>query len=269
MGEKIYSGSGALILFFVLILSSCIPNKRIVYLQEPDKEVAADTIYPMQKAKYRLQVNDIIKVEIRIPMAEEKINASLNLAQGNQNMNMSGGAAGDFFYLFGYTLDDSGYVNLPLLGQTLLVGQTIEEATATVKQEVSKHFKDPYVVVRLGGLRFSVLGEANNPGKFVILQNQVTIFEAIATAGDLRSIAKRDEVTLVRQYPEGSRIHKINLLDEDILSSPYYFIQPNDILYIEPMKMRVLGTGETFLPTLAAVLGTLSSTLLIIQFLNR
>ena len=82
----------------MLFLSSCIQNKRIVYLQQMDTQ--ADTLFPMQKAKYRLQANDIIKVEVKIPMADEKISQSLNLVQANQNMNMGAGGAGDFFYLF-------------------------------------------------------------------------------------------------------------------------------------------------------------------------
>lgn len=259
-----------LLILFVLILanSSCISNKKLLYLQQLDTK--ADTLFTMQKARYRLQANDIVQIQIKIPLASEEINRAFEISNlQNMNMMAGGGGGGDFFYIFGYTLNDSGFVDLPLLGKVKLVGKTLEESSDIIKTLLDESFKEPHVVVRIGGLRFTVLGEANRPGKYVVMQNQVTIFEALATAGDLRVIAKRDKVNLLRQYPDGSRLHTLNLLDRDIISSPYYFIQPNDIIYVEPMKIRALGTGETLIPTVTSVIGALSSTLLIINLLSR
>lgn len=96
----------------------------------------------------------------------------------------------------------------------------------------------------------------------------MTIFEAIANAGDLTTVAKRDEVLLIRQYPEGTRLHRINLLDRQIVASPFYFIQPNDQLYIEPMKVRETGTGENTAQTLALVFAGISSVALILNLIK-
>jgi polysaccharide export outer membrane protein len=222
----------------------------------------------MQRAKYRLQANDIVQIQIKIPFASPEVNNAFEINSSSSNMMRQIGE-GDFYYIFGYSLNDSGFVDLPLLGKVKLIGKSLEECSEIIKIELEKSFKEPYVVVRIGGLRFSVLGEANRPGKYVIMQNQLTIFEALAAAGDLRVIAKRDKINLLRQYPEGSRLHTLNLLDRNIVSSPYYFIQPNDIIYIEPMKIRALGTGETLIPTITSVIGALSSTLLIINLLTR
>jgi polysaccharide export outer membrane protein len=257
-----------LLILFVLILanSSCIGNKKLLYLQQLDTK--ADTLYRMQKSHYLLQANDIVQIQIKIPFASAEVNSTFEISSASTNMMRQIGE-GDFYYIFGYSLNDSGYVTLPLLGKVKLVGKTLEESSQTIKTILEESFKNPYVIVRIGGIRFSVLGEANRPGKYVIMQNQLTIFEAIATAGDLRVIAKRDKVNLLRQYPDGSRLHTLNLLDRDIASSPYYFIQPNDIIYVEPMKIRALGTGETLIPTITSVIGALSSTLLIINLLTR
>jgi len=258
-----------LLILFVLILSnsSCISNKKLLYLQQLDTK--ADTLFVMQKARYHLQANDIVQIQILIPLANEEINKAFQISN-SQNMNMmQGGQGGDFFYITGYMLNDSGFVDLPLLGKVKLIGKTLEESSEIIKTLLEKSFKEPYVMVRIGGLRFTVLGEANQPGKYVVLQNQVTIFEALAAAGDLSVVAKRNKVNLLRQYPDGSRLHTLNLLDRDIISSPYYFIQPNDIIYVEPMKIRALGTGETLIPTLTTVVAALSSTLLIINLLTK
>jgi polysaccharide export outer membrane protein len=106
-------------------------------------------------------------------------------------------------------------------------------------------------------------------GKHNILQNRVTIFEAIANAGDLTELAKRNELVLVRQYPEGSRMFKIDLNNKNLLSSEFYFIQPNDMLYAEPMKVRMLGTGVNFVQTFSLAVTTLSAVLLVLNALEN
>jgi len=137
----------------------------------------------------------------------------------------------------------------------------LEEAKAIINTEVQRYFKTYYLQVKLGGIRFATLGEFNRSGKQVILQNQATIYEAIAAAGDLGPLAKRDEIRLIRQYPEGTKIHTINLLDQSIIGSPYYFIQPNDVLYAEPLPQKSYGFGVTGAQTITTLVSALSSSL--------
>ena len=91
------------------------------------------------------------------------------------------------------------------------------------------------------------------------MQNQVTIFEAIALGGDLNRVANREEICLIRQHPNGTKIHSINLLDESVVGSPYYFIQPNDVLYAKPLPQRSWGIGVTGAQTLNTIVSTLST----------
>ena len=113
---------------------------------------------------------------------------------------------------------------------------------------------------------------------FMLLYNKVgsgsltTIFEAIALAGDLNMVAQRDQVSLIRQYPDGTRIHRLNLLDQSIIDSPYYFIQPNDVIYVEPMKQKSFGIGVTGAQTITTIISVVSTSLaliLAIQGLNN
>jgi polysaccharide biosynthesis/export protein len=244
----------------IFLAFGCISNKRVIYMQDlPDGEklVQMGEMVPSTFEEYLLQYNDVL--EINIKTSDPILNSMLDINDtgGNRNMMMRGGggglmSGGDIFYLSGYTLDDRGYVDMPVLGMIKLVGMNVETAKSAIETELKKFVRDEdyFVRVRLGGIRFSALGEFARPGKYTVLQNRVTIFEAIATAGDLTVLAKRDDIMLIRQYPEGSKAHRINLNNNEIMSSEFYFVRPNDMIYAEPMKVRELGTGTTFIQTL-------------------
>ena len=101
------------------------------------------------------------------------------------------------------------------------------------------------------------------------MQNSVTIFEAIANAGDLTTVAKRDEILLVRQYPDGSQIHKINLLDRNLLGSEYYFLRPNDLIYAEPMKVKEIGAGNTLVESLSLIITSITAVALVLTLVQN
>jgi polysaccharide biosynthesis/export protein len=255
----------------IFLAVGCISNKRVIYMQDlPDGEklVQMGEMVPSQFEEYLLQYNDVI--EINIKTSDPILNTLLDINDtggANRNRMMMGGggglmSGGDIFYLSGYTLDDRGFVDMPVLGKIKLVGMNVETAKSAIETELKKFVRDEdyFVRVRLGGIRFSALGEFGRPGKYTVLQNRVTIFEAIATAGDLTIVAKRDDIMLIRQYPEGSKAHRINLNNNEIMSSEFYFVRPNDMIYAEPMKVRELGTGTTFIQTiqLMSALATLA-----------
>ena len=143
----------------------------------------------------------------------------------------------------------------------------VKEAKLAIEEKMENYInKDNYYIrVRLGGIRYSALGEFNRPGKYTLLQNRVTIFEAIANAGDMTSLAKRSEVLLIRQYPDGSKTYTIDLLSDNIKKSEFFFIRPNDLLYAKPMKKKSWGTGITFAQTLSLLLATVTVVLLYVN----
>jgi polysaccharide export outer membrane protein len=259
------------ILSILLLTAGCISNKRVVYLQNLPKDeslVKFGEMIPSKFEEYLLQYNDVVEINIKTsdPLLNQMLD--INVLAANSNRMMMGGglmSGGDIFYLSGYTLDDNGFVDMPVLGKLNLVGMNIDQAKITVENELKKYVRDEdyFVRVRLGGIRFSALGEFARPGKYTVLQNRVTIFEAIATAGDLTVVAKRDDVMLIRQYPEGSRAHRVNLNNKEIMNSEFYFVRPNDMIYAEPMKVRELGTGTTLLQTIQ-VLASLATLALLV-----
>lgn len=256
-------------------LFSCVSNEKLIYMQQLEQStgplVETSEKYPYVTEEYLLQVNDI--VEINIKTTDEKLNLVFGAVTNDvQNQAAMGGGqgAGDAFFMNGYTIDDDGNVEVPLIGKINLVGKTTEEAKLLVEKEVLKYVNQNefFVRVRLGGIRFSALGEFNRSGKYTILQNRVTIFEAIAFAGDLSRVAKRDEILLVRQYPDGSQIHKINLLDRSLLGSEYFFLKPNDMIYAEPMKVREIGAGNTLVETLTLLTTSITAIALILTLIQ-
>jgi polysaccharide export outer membrane protein len=226
---------------------------------------------PHTSDEYFLQTNDVVDINMRTNDPELNLLLDANASGDNQfrmNANMLGG--GDIFYLNGYTLNDNGVVNIPVIGNVKLVGLNLEEAKAAIEEELKKYVleNEYYVRVRLGGIRYSALGEFVRPGKYTLLQNRVTIFEAIANAGDLTTLAKRSKIRLIRQYPEGSRSYRINLNSDKIMNTEFYFLRPNDMIYAEPLKIRELGTGTTLSQTFQLLINVATIGILIYSTTN-
>lgn len=244
---------------------SCVSNEKIIYLQnlEGNQPIPENELITYDIPDYRLQYNDIIDVNIQT--VEDMIENGFNSSNGRV-MQQMGQSGGDAFYMTGYTIDRDGNIRLPIIGNVSVTNKTIDEARIQIETELKKYVTTEfYVKVKLGGIRYSALGEFRSPGKFVVLQDRMTIFEAIAHAGDLNIVAKRDEILLIRQYPEGTKLHRLNLNDRQLISSPYYFIQPNDQLYAEPMKVREVGAGENAAQSLLLFATVLTTVLLVIN----
>jgi polysaccharide export outer membrane protein len=242
-----------------LFFSGCVRNRDFIYLQSPDS-LAGQRYSYAALPQYQIQYNDILRITIksRDPVSSELFNLYSGM---NLNMMQANAQSGDPFYMIGYSVDDSGMVSLPIIGKIRVRGMTLDEARNSIQTGVDQYFNGAYVAVHLGGIRFSILGEVNRPGKYTVLQDRLTIFEAIAQGGDLGAMANRHQVTIIRQKPEGAEVVQVDLTQRAIFNSPYYFVSPNDVIYAQPLKVRELGTGVTAQQTLQSVV--LSLTLLV------
>ena len=249
----------------ILMFSSCVPKKKMVYLQAETE--SSDSVFNYQRTDYKLQVNDII--DVKIVSLEADVNKLFNSSAATTTNAAQTANLGDLYYITGYNIDDDGNVELPIIGSVNVLNKTLKEVKLEIDKHVSKYFSKYYLSVKLGGIRFSALGEFNRPGKYTILQNQATLFEAVALAGDLNMVASRGDVKIIRQYPNGTRIHTLNLLDRNLIHTPYYFIQPNDVIYVEPLKAKSWGVGTNAAQSTALILSLISSTLLIIVSFNN
>ncbi|WP_339868309.1 polysaccharide biosynthesis/export family protein [uncultured Algoriphagus sp.] len=247
-----------LIICFFGLITSCISNKKVLYLQneENDESLALGKRIPHHMIDYRLQYNDIVDVHVLTNDEILRKGFSLNSFESTQTMAMQPGqGGGDVYYMTGYTVDKDGFIDIPLLGNVNVGNLTIDEAKEQIRNDLKAYIKgDFFVKVKLGGIRYSALGEFRAPGKYVVLQDRMTIFEAIANAGDLTILANRDQIKLIRQFADGSEIYDVNLNDRDLLTSDFYFIRPNDQLYAEPLKVREVGAGENAAQTLTLLI---------------
>jgi len=251
--------------------SACVSNEKIIYLQnlEGKKPISEGELIAYEIPEYKLQYNDIIDVNIQTVDELLKDGFTPKAMQNPQMMQLAQ-TGGDVYYMTGYTVDKNGNIRLPIIGEVAVKDKSVEEAREAIEAALRSYItSEVYVKVKLGGIRYSAVGEFRRPGKFTILQDRMTIFEAIANAGDLSNIAKRDEVLLIRQYPEGTKLHRINLNDRQIVQSPFYFIQPNDQLYAEPMKVREVGAGENAAQSLSLIISAITVSVLLINTFTR
>ncbi len=257
-----------LVFLVCIFTTSCIPKKDLIYFQgQPNSTKDLDKIV---NTPYKLQVNDIL--DIRIKAADEKLIALFN--QSSQASNVASQITPENIYFNSYSIDRLGVIRLPYIGELNVLGYTQKEVREKIEQKFKSFFKDPnyvFVTVKLAGIRFTVLGEVANPGVLVLFQNQVSIIEAIANAGDIAITGNRRKVVIWRKNTDGTKELKFDLTSASTFDSDSFYIQPNDIIYVEPLKQKSWGTGttgtETF-TTLLSVFSLVTTTILLIRSFN-
>lgn len=247
-----------------ILCSSCITNKDVVYLQDKGT-IKQDSLLIKELYKpYRVQVNDILSINVKA--LDKELTAIFNPVEG-----AVGGTQGSGLYFNGFTVDLHGNIKFPILGEINVLGFTINEIEEKVKSELlAQYFKESaelFVTVKLAGLRYTTIGEVGT-GVQTLYQDRVNIIEAIANAGDITITGDRKDVLIIRQYPDGQKIHHIDLTDIAAMHSPYYYIQPNDIILVKPLKRKALGAGQTAIQNLTTV-ASITSVLVSIYFLVK
>ena len=242
------------LLLFALTVSSCISTKKIIYLQEKEGGKSEIKLNPSNIKSYRLQSQDIISIILKAP--DEKI---VEMFKTNST---SGGENQQSLYFNGFTVDDKGEIRIPILGKVKVLGMTLEEVRLELERLLLRdYFKadaNIFVDVKLPGVVYTINGEIKAPGTNTLFVENATIMDAISNSGDITMTGDRKNVVVVRQYPHGVEMHKINLLDKKALESPYYYLQPNDFILINPLKQKSWGTGTTGVQTISTIITALS-----------
>ncbi len=224
------------LLFFV----SCIPQRETLYLQDKEEPEMAFKELTEITGKYLLQPNDYLY--IRVSTFDPKISEFFNPTQGG-----SSSVAQQGNNLFMYMIDDDMNIDFPYAGKINLKDCNIVQAKEKIREGLKPYLKDANLIVRLGTNYFTILGEVKSPGQQKMSRDQITIFEAIGMAGDLTAFGKRKDVKIVRPLPDGSnKTFTVDISDHNIVGSEYYYIYPNDFIYVRPMKAKQWGIGEAF-----------------------
>lgn len=254
-------------IIFCALFSSCVPHKDTVYLQNKESSLDTTNIVVEKQKPYRIQVNDILNIRVK---ALDQDNVAILNPIGEGNLNASGDERA---YFDGFTVDLHGNIRVPTLGFINVLGYTTEEIEKKIEKKLlDEQFKETaniFVTVKLAGLRFTLYGEISSPGTQTLYQERVNIFEAIANAGDITEYGNRKDIVIVRQYPQGQKIHHLDLTDIKVMQSPYYFIQPNDNIYVKPLKRKSLGTGINARESLTTIISVLSLVTTTVLLVNR
>jgi len=225
-----------LILFVGVMLASCVPQKKILYLQSMEEDDSKTTFVNERSLDYEIQPGD--NLYIKINSLEEKSTTYFNEVSGSAGSNVSGSN----LYLNSYLVNDTGYFHFPSLGYIYVKGKTAEEIQMGLEKRLSDYLIDPVVIVRLASFRITLLGEFKNPGKYDVYQSNINLFEAVSMGGDLTDFAKRNKISIIRQTGNGSKIVRVDMNDKRILSSDYFYLLPNDIVYAEPIRAKAFVT---------------------------
>lgn len=228
---------GLAALLMAMLFASCVPQKKMLYLKEAQMAAENQSINYVNERSidYKLQPGDNLYIRY-INIVDERAAASLNGEGASRTV--SSDAA---IYLQSYTLDEEGYIELPLMGKMKLINMTVDEAKTVLQTELDKYINQTTIIVKLSNFNLTMLGEVNKPGMYKVYQTQINLFEAVAMAGNMTNFAKKNEVRIVRQTDNGSEILTVDMGSADILSSPYYYLKPNDIVYVEPLKIKQWG----------------------------
>ena len=232
----------------VVMFTGCGSVKNVAYLQNSD-EINFDNSRFLYDA--RIMPKDQLTISVNTSTSEASVPFNLLLQnEYYQNRNLSAGGG----TLMPYLVDNDGYINYPMVGRLKVGGLTKSEAEKLIAEKIRPYLaesENPIVTVRMSSYSVSVLGEVARPGSFQVSREKITILGALAQAGDLTIYGVRDKVKLIREDSTGKKqIVTLNLNDANIINSPYYYLQQNDVVYVEPNKVKAQNSSVGSMTTL-------------------
>lgn len=237
MKFKILTAIGCL----ALLLSGCGSYKQIPYLQEMEALEITGSLPSMYDAK--IMPKDLLTITVNT--TDPEASAPFNLTVQTNNNASTVHTITQQPSLQQYLVNNEGNIDFPVLGRIHVGGLTKNEAEDLIREKLKPYLEEtPIVTIRMVNYKISVLGEVNKPGTFTVNNEKVNVLEALAMAGDMTIWGLRDNVKLVRENTDGKReIIVLNLNKADIIGSPYYYMQQNDIIYVSPNKTKAKNSG--------------------------
>jgi len=244
-----------------VLFSSCIPQKKMLYLQAREEMDTLSSFKNERETEYLIQPGD--NLYIRVVTLDEKSTFLLNpLTVGSGGSYLNNDVS---VYLNSYAVATSGYLDFPMIGEIMVKNLDVEEIRLLIEDKLQKYMKEFVVIVKLVNYNITMLGEVNRPGQYKIYQDNINLFEAISMASDLTDFANRNKVAIIRQTKTGSEVVYIDMTKRDILASPYFYLKPNDIIYAQPVR----GKQFTFANfPYGVVFGFISTTILLLSYMK-
>lgn len=235
-----------------LLFTSCITSRKVNYMQPSGFKIPAynDTL---QYEDYQIRVGD--RLYLRVFSTDNKTNTIFNAGSSNQMQMMNSGASSSTD-LYSYLVQENGTIVLPMVNEVHIAGLTLREAIDVVDDAIAPYYSNSTVDLKILGRYFSVLGGGQS-GFIPMSRDKINIFEALAMAGDVGLYGDRTKVRILRETPDGVKIMKFDIRSKDIINSEFYYIEPNDVIYIQEVDEKIFSI--TSLPNLfTTVVSTVS-----------
>jgi polysaccharide export outer membrane protein len=246
-----------------LILASCASPEDFYYLRNAGNEKIADQAIDSTASNPTIAIGD--QLSIVLTSANLELNAIINASNFG---GMPNGGAQGASTTGGYIVDENGEIEFPKVGKMKVAGKKMNSVQKELEVFLADYVKEPTVAIRRLNFRVTILGEVGRPGIIQVSNDRLNILQAIAQAGDLTIFGQRENILLVRETPEGKETVRLSLYDKAILSSPYYWLQNGDLLYVQPNKTKV-NTNTTFFQVWPTIISSLSIFLVIFNQITR
>src|ERR1035437_245563 len=242
------------LLLIILILSfGCTSQKKLAYLNNLPVPNGEET-FTMSIPDYKIQPRDILYISVKAMAPDGSIKDFLSSA--NIGVNIAQGDAGGAFS--GFNVNPDGYITLVPIGQIKVSGLTLEETRKKLQELTEKVFLNSTLECKLLSFKFTVIGEVKAPGAYINYNNYLTVIEAIGRAGGVGDLGNRNRILVVRPIDKGTKTYRINLQDKNILTSEAYFLLPNDVVIVEPVRQKIFNMN---VPTISFVISTFTATI--------
>ncbi|MGW8121976.1 polysaccharide biosynthesis/export family protein [Roseivirga echinicomitans] len=264
----------------IAIVSSCIPNEKIILFQNKDgaDALGLDTLITPPRSEYYLQPRDIIainffsNVESAVePFRQSTADVIATTGTGQQGGGIGGNQQGGRQSLGQtFVIDNNGFLLINTLAPLKAAGLTTKVLKDSLESIIGreKGVKDISVNASLAGIRYTTTGEIGG-GQQVIAGSEANLLEAIAVAGGLSINADRQKIQLIRNYEGGFKVHEIDVTQRNLMLTEFWYIKPGDIIYAPPLKLREIGAGDNFLSQLGAIVGLISTVIFLASLANK
>jgi polysaccharide export outer membrane protein len=258
-----------------LLCGACVHHKELITFPEETTQFSSPEAI-LNGVQLRVQPDDVLRITVHSfdPIAASPFNIDPigGQAQNQGQMLNQGGQGNNGNYtpelFMGYLVDPEGYINFPVVGRLKVDSLTIAEVEQLVSDGVKPYLKDGVVNARFLNFKITVLGEVNVPGYIRISSQRINMLEAIGLSGDFSPYANRTNVLLIREQNGRRTYERFNFQDERVISSPYFYLQQNDVLYVEPIKAKVATVQDPFARGLTYGTALLSVVTLLVALLR-
>jgi len=245
--------------FLCILFAACVPQKDVVYVQDNIENAYIDIEHNSQKNRIIVEPNDELYIEIFSLDPDE-----VNFLNGRQGISNTTGPEG--FSLIAHRVDEYGRVSLPVIGKIKLSGYTLDEASLILEKELSGYLNSPSVKLNFVNKNIAIIGFVSRPGRYYYSTDNISIFQALSMSGDIQEFGNRKNVCIIRSVDDKITKTYVDLTDEELFISPYYYLRSNDIIYVEPLKRRWWGL-DTF--PYALVLSSITTFILVLDYVDR